>query len=276
MKKIFATLLLTLTSLSVFAKDNKCSMIIPWTTGGTSDLAARALQKGNNNITIDYKPGAFANLAVGYIASNPDSFMLSPLHMFSANNPVKDVGVEVTRVMYGTDFVIITGKDLKIDDLLTKKVNLGIPGMGTGYHAIALDMKQKNSQLEIISMGSDSKALPSLVNKEIDAYIASGPIAKQWTESFSNITNVLDLPFGRKVVVGDLTLQNFTFQGILVSKSASAEQRARVDQCIDSAVSSTDFRKDADRLGLRVINSSSTEATKITNEYFRMMKKHGL
>lgn len=275
MKKLF-TLLLMFAALSAFAKDDRCSMVIPWTTGGTSDLAARALQKGNNNILIDYKPGAFAAVAVNHINSNPDVFMLSPLHMFSAGNPIKDVNLDVTRVMYGTDFVIVTGKDVKVEDLLTKKINLGIPGLGTGYHAIALDIQQRNNQLEIIPMGSDAKAIPSLINKDIDAYIASGPIAKQWTESFPTISNVLDLPFGKKVTVSGLTLQNFTFQGILVNKNASQEQKSKVDQCIDAAVSSSEFKKEADRLSLRVINSSGTEATRVTNEYFRMMKKHGL
>jgi tripartite-type tricarboxylate transporter receptor subunit TctC len=178
--------------------------------------------------------------------------------------------------MYGTDYAIVTGKDIKVEDLLSKKVNLGIPGFGTGYHAIALAIQQRNSQLEIIPIGSDSKAIPSLINKDIDAYIASGSIAKQWTESFSTVSNILDLPFGKKVTLNGLTLQNFSFAGILVSKNASQEQKAKVNQCIDLAVASLEFKKETDRLGLRVINSSGAEATRITNEYFRMMKKHGL
>ncbi len=275
MKRILCLIFAAL-SVSAFAKEEKCPLVIPWTTGGTSDLAARALQKGNNNIIVDYKPGAFATIAVNHIVSNPDTFMLSPLHMYSATNPVKDPNIDIIRVMYGTDFTIVSGKSFKVEDLLTKKVNVGIPGMGTGYHAIALDLQQRNNQIEIISMGSDAKALPSLVNKDIDFYIASGPIAKQWTESFPSINNVLDLPFAKKVTVSGLTLQNFTFQGIFVGKNSSSEQRAKINQCLDSAIASQDFLKEADRLGLRVINSTGSEATRITNEYFRMMKKHGL
>lgn len=268
--------LLTCLAMNVFAKDDTCTMVIPFPPGGASDLNARALQKGNSDIVIEYKPGAFAAVAVNHITNNPSSFMLSPLQMLSASNPNKDVNIEILKVMYGIDISIVANKSLKIDDLLDKKLNVGISNLGSMQHAIALEVQSKNKQIEIIPINSDPKALTLLMNKDIDAYIGNNVIIKQWTENFPTLNTLIEIPFAKKVSVGNVVLKNSFFQGIIISKNATKDQRQKIEECVNTATASDAFKQETAKLHLRVINSNASDADKITAEYINEMKKHGL
>lgn len=272
--KLKTTLLALLTCLcvNVFAKDATCSMIVPFAAGGGGDINARVLQKGNKNIVIEYKPGAFAAAAVNHINNNPDSFMLAPLVMFGADNPNKDVNVDVLRVMYGIDLVIVSNREMSVDDLVDKKLNIGIPYVGTTQHIIALQFANKNKQMELIPMGGDTKALPALVSKDLDAYITNTVVAKQWIKNYPQFHSVVEIPFDKKVFTHGITLENYLFQGIIISKFANKEQKQKIEECIDTATSAPEFKQEIANLNIKVVNS---DATKVTAEYHKLRKKYG-
>lgn len=274
MKKLFVLICSILLVNSAAAE--KCSLVIPWGAGGSSDLAARALQKGNNDIIIDYKPGAYASVAISHLANNPGSFLLSAPVMLSSQNPNKDANIDIVRVMYGFDMSIVTGKNMTIEDLLTKKVNIGIPSVGIINHAIALELKQHNPNIELVTTGSDAKTLPLLMNGDIDAYVSTDNIAKRWSQGFENVRIVIKLPFGEKVNARQFSFTNYGFHGIILYKSASEKQKENVNRCLDLAISSSEFKSEVDKLGLRVINAKGVDSAKIVNAYLDSMKKHGL
>lgn len=274
MKKLFVLICSILLVNSAAAE--KCSLVIPWGAGGSSDLAARALQKGNNYIIIDYKPGAYASVAISHLSNNPSTILLSPPVMYSSQNPIKEINVDIVRVMYGFDMSIATGKNINIDDLFSKKINVGISSFSIPQHAIALELQRNNPNIQIVTTGNDAKALPLLMNGDIDVYITISHIIKQWTQGFRNINVIKNLPFGENVTVREFNFTNFGFHGVMLHKSASEQQRAHADNCLNLATSSVEFKAEADKLGLKVINAKGSDSDRIVSTYLNIMKKYGL
>jgi tripartite-type tricarboxylate transporter receptor subunit TctC len=274
MKSLLTLLIGLLVSASTFAAS--CNMVIPWPPGGTSDINARVLQKGNPDIRIEYKPGAFAASAIQHINANTDTFLLSPAHMFSSKNPDKNLDIDFLRPMYSTNLTMISATDVTVDQLLTKKVTLGIPALGTIHHAIALELKEKNNLINIIPTKGDATALPMIINKDIDLYISASPTMNIWMTQQSTIKKVIDLPFNKEVKLGDLVIKNYLFQGIFVSKKASLEARNFINDCLDKSLNTTEFKSESARLNLNVPNLTTIESSDYFNRQIEMLRKYGL
>ena len=212
MKKFLVPILLFLFSLSAWA--NQCTMILPYPPGGSGDLYGRIIEKQNKDILIQYRPGAFANAGISAIQQNKDWFMLSVANMHSINNPMKNPNVELLKALFVIDSMIITGKDISFNDLLTKKVNVGIPLPGHTHHTISLVLKQRNPDLEIIQFGADAKALTSVVNGDIDAYVISSPIGNEWLKQFPKLKLVADIPYGQPFRSNGIVLESLNFFGV--------------------------------------------------------------
>jgi hypothetical protein len=101
----------------------------------------------------------------------------------------------------------IVSKKITITNILTTKVNIGVPFIGTPQHIIALQLKEINPFIEIIPMGSDPKALPSLMDNSLDMYIVSDIVNSQWARDF-NFTSILHIPANEKVNISGHTIIN--------------------------------------------------------------------
>ena len=273
MKKLLA-LMLCLFSLSTWA--NSCLMILPYPPGGSGDLYGRIIEKQNKDIMIQYKPGAFASAGVFAINQNKDSFMLSVANMHSINNPNKNPNVELLKVLFVIDSMILTSKDISFTDLLSKKVNVGIPLPGHTHHTISLVLNQKNPDLEVIQFGADAKALISLLNGDIDAYVISSPIGNEWLKQYPKLKQLVDIPFGQPFKSNGVTLESLNFFGVFVSKDATAEQKQNALNCVNRAISQPGYNEDFNRIGIKPREFSDKEKDQLLDRYIQGMRKVGL
>lgn len=275
MKKILIAFLCMI-SLSVWSNQPSCTMIIPAPPGGSSDLYGRIIEKQNKDVVIQYRPGAYASSAISTMQQNNDWFMLTVANMFSINNPNKTPNVEMIQALFVIDTMIITGKDITFEDLLKKKVNVGIPFLGHTHHAISLTLKQKNPDLEIIAFGSDSKALTSIVNGDIDAYVISSPIGNEWVKQFSKLKTIADIPFGQPFKSNGVTLESLNFFGVFVNKDSTAEQKQNALTCINRAKSKPGYSEEFTRIGIKTREFTDREKDQLLERYVQGLRRVGL
>lgn len=274
MKKIIYSLLLLLSALPTWA--NNCSMIIPFPAGGSSDLYGRILQKQNPDINITYKPGAFASQSISVIRANKDAFILGIANMFSAENPDKNPNVELLTILFFIDAMILTNKNITISDLLAKNANVGIPVIGHANHTIALKIKQKNPNLEIIPFGGDVKGLPSLINKDVDAYIVSSPLGKQWVNQYPTLKILAEISYNRPYKLGDFTLESLNFVGIFVNKDASFEQKQNAINCVQKSMSQRAYYDEFLKIGIMPIAIFGKEKDDALKRHIELLREVGL
>lgn len=273
MKKLLATVLF-LFSMTAWA--NTCTMVLPYPTGGSGDLYGRIIEKQNRDIIIQYRPGAFASVGVSALNQNKDWFMLSVANMHSNNNPNKNPNVELIKALFVIDSMIITGKDITFNDLLTKKVNVGIPLPSHTHHVISLNLKQKNPDLEIIQFGADTKALTSVINGDIDAYVISSPIGNEWLKQFPKLRMLADVPFGKPFRAGGVTLESLNFFGVFVHKDATPEQKQHALNCINRSISQPGYSEEFARIGIKTRDFTDRERDQLLEGYIRGMRQVGL
>jgi len=273
MKKLLG-LLLYLFSASLWA--NSCGMILPVSPGGSTDLYGRIIEKQNKDIVIQYKPGAFASAGVFALQQHKDLFMLTVANMHSISNPNKNPNVELLKVLFVIDSMIITSKDIAFADLLNKKVNVGIPLPGHTHHTISLVLKQKNPDLEIITFGADAKALISLLNGDIDAYVISSPIGNEWLKQFPKLKLLADIPFGQPFKSHGVTLESLNFFGVFMNKDATSEQKQNALSCVTRATAQPGYSEEFARIGIKIREFSDKEKDQLLERYIAGMRKVGL
>lgn len=274
MKMFLSSLVLYLFLIPVWA--NSCTMVLPFPAGGSSDLYSKIIQKQNTDIVIQYKPGAFAAVATSAMQTNKDWFMLSVANMYSAGNPNKNINLELLKILFFIDSMIITNKNISFSDLLTKKVNVGVPVIGHTHHAISLAIKQKNPNLEVISFGGDVKALPALISGDIDAYVISSPIGNNWLSQFPSLNLVSDIPFNKPYMSEGVVLESLNFFGVFVHKDATPEQKQHALNCIQKSISQPGYVEEFSRIGIKPKEFNGKEKDNILNRYITSLRLVGL
>lgn len=267
-------LLLILLVITINTSANECRLIVPYAPGGSTDLYANALRTSNRKFHIDYKPGAFTSLAIAHIEHNKDQFFIANPVMYSAANPNKNPNVELLHILFGIDLAIITGKNITFEDLLTKQLNIGVPGIGQPQHLVALQLKEKNPLIEIVPMGSDIKALPLVINKGIDAYISGAVIANKWLVDFNTITNIVTVPFNKSITINNVTLSNLNFIGVFVSKDLTTLQRAHITSCINTSTTAAEYRTILSSVGIVPLNIIGIEKDKLLEAHIKWLQKY--
>lgn len=272
MKKSLLALIISAFSLTATAND--CKLIVPFTPGGSTDIYANALKKGNSQFFIDYKPGAFSALATSHINQNKDQFFMATPSMYSASNPNKSPDIDLLQILFGIDLAIVTGKQATLDDLLTKKVSIGVPNIGQAQHLIALQLQEKNPLIVIVPTGGDTKAIQLLVNKEIDAYVSSSIIANKWLGDFNTLSNITTVPFNKPVTRNNVTLHNLNFVGIFVSKDLSDSQKDHISKCINTSTASSEYKSAISEIGISPLNATGLEKDKLLAAHIKWLRKH--
>lgn len=274
MKKFLGAIALCLSILPVWA-NTTCNMIVPFPAGGSSDLYGRIMQRQNPDIVMTFKPGAFASQAIAVTRSSKDAFILGIPNMYSADNPDKNPPVELLNILFFIDAMIVTNKNIAVTDLLSKNINMGIPGIGQAQHTIALKLKQRNSNMEIIAFGGDVKALPSLINKEIDAYVVSGPLGRQWLNQYPTLKVLAEISYNRPFKLGDITLENLNFVGIFVNKDATPEQKQQAVDCVNRASSKPEYFQEFSRIGITATTIVGREKDQALKRYIEILREVG-
>lgn len=269
---IIFTLLL---STAAVAKD-ACTLLVPFPPGGSTDIRARSMQLGNSNIDIDYKPGAFGSVAIDQMNKTKNSFLLSPAFMYSAKNPVKDLDIELNRVLFAVPLAIITIKDISLDDLADKPLKVGVPCRGCQIEGLAREIKNKNPNITVVPIPGDAKALPMIMNGDLDIYLGLAVGVNQWKKSYDNMKVLGTIPFNGTLKIRDIELLHLEFGGVFTKGKIDSSEKAAIENCIDKSVTSKEFIEQNKKNNLYLVNLSQQESQQILESYRKFLRKHGL
>lgn len=273
--KLLISFFVFILSTAAVAKD-ACTLLVPFPPGGATDINARSLQIGNPDIGIDYKPGAFGSVAINQMNKSNNSFILSPAFMYSAKNPVKDLNIELNRVIFAMPIKIVTIKKINLNDLADKPLKVGITCKGCQFEGLALEIKNKNPNISIIVTGGDAKALPMIMNEDLDIYLTTGVIADNWKNSFENIKIIGEVPFNKTLKIQDIELTNLAFAGIFTKGTIDPSEKSIIENCINKSVTSNEFAEQIKKSNLSYVKISQQESQEILKSFLAFMKKHGL
>lgn len=277
MKTISIFILLLLSStLSLAIADEKCTLLIPFPPGGASEINARSLQIGNNNIDIEYKPGAYGISAINYMNRSKNTFLLSPAMMYSENSPSKDLNLKMNRILFGSSIKIITIKDHTLNDLSNKPLRIGIHNPGSQFEAFAKEIKNKNPKIIIVITGSDVKALPMIMNGDLDVYLSTGPNVDAWKKMFDNIKIIGEIPFNGTITIGEIKLKNLSFAAIFTNGNLSKEEEMIIDNCLDKATNNQNFYEYITKNNIPYIKVDKNVSKNLLAEYIEYLRNHGL
>jgi len=276
MKNFILILLLLSSTISLASANEKCTLLIPFPPGGASEINARSLQIGNSNIGIEYKPGAYGNSAINYMNKSKNTFLLSPAMMYSANNPNKDLNVKMNRIVFGSSVKIITIKNYTLNDLLTKPLKIGIHNPGSQFEAFAKEIKNKNTKIIIVITGSDVKALPMIMNGDLDVYFSTGPNVDAWTKMFDNIKVIGEIPFNETINIGEIKLKNLSFAAIFTNKGLTKEEEIIIDNCLDQATNNQKFSEYVIKNNIPHLKVDKNVSTNLLEEYIKYLQNYGL
>jgi len=272
MKKIILSLLLAAAS---YANAQTCTIVLALKPGGATDIIARILQRYNPDIVVDYKPGAYAIPAMSYIDKNTRAVILSQPAMYSKQSPNQEPNVDVIKVFGAYDHGIVTSKNLTFNDLLTKKINIGISFIGSPAHVIGEQLKSKNPKIELIAFGGDTTAFTSVKNGDVDAYITAWPSIHNWTtdHGFKNLARINSI---NGTTQEGIELSNVSRVGLFMSKNATQEQKAETLKCVNKAINNEDAKRELKENHLTILNQEGNDAVKSIQTYVNTLKYYGI
>ena len=180
--------------------DRPITMICPWTPGGPTDAAVRALSDalgralGNKRIVIDNKPGAGGALGGQYLGQNakPDGYTLAqiPLGVFrlpyltkTSFNPVTDLTYIIGVAGYNFGLTVRADSPWKTwqEFIAAAKakpgtMRYGSPGIGTSLHITMEDigLREGIKWVHVPYKGTAQTTAAILAN-EVDAIVGSPP-----------------------------------------------------------------------------------------------------
>lgn len=280
MKKTLITALTSLALLSTagmtHAEQLQCGVVINFPAGGTSDRYAKLLQQTNPEWKIEYQVGSFATKAISFLGDNTSYVYFGSPVMFGEKNPDQNPPVELYRILIGAPVLAVTGKNVTLEDFKNKPLNVGVPSFGTAHHMIALQLKEKNPNIEVISTGGDSKALPMISNGDLDVYFVSKPAGLRFLNDHSSFSQLAEFKFGEPVDVNGAVIKSQGFNGLFVHKNATEKQRQFIKNCVDKSLSDPLWAETLSKMGVDAIDVTGEKKDQALQEYVANLKKNGL
>jgi len=274
MKKTLLAMLMVL-GVSTSQASEKCGVIIDFPPGGTSDRYARLLQKYNPDFKIEYKVGGQSVPAINFLSENPTYIYLGSPVLFGPSSPMKDPPIELYKILIAAPILAVTTRsDLSFQDILNNKINIGVPGLGTAHHFIGEQLRYVNPKVEVISTGGDAKALPLVMNKDIDLYLISATSGLNWLKQFPVINKVFEVSMNTPHQSNGITLSSVGFNGAFILKTASPEQKAIAKRCLDKAISNEGWTRELEQMGAGPVEISGESKDKELQKYIEMSNKY--
>lgn len=274
MKSWILFFMLTIITGSAYA--STCGVVIDFPPGGTSDRYARLLQKYNSEYRIEYRTGGMSVPAVNFLGDNPEFIYLGSPVLFGDKSPLKNPPIELYKILIGAPILAVTTKSIDWNKLLTDKINIGVPGLGTSHHLIVEQLKEYNSNIEVVPTGGDSKALPMVINGDLDVYLISATSGLVWLDNHKQIKNIFTVEFNKPFIKGNVRLLSIGFNGAFIHKGASPLQRQKAIDCLDKVTNQPGWTDELQKMGagpVQLIGKEKEDALKLYVETLRKFNK---
>ena len=183
------------------------------------DEANRIQQK--YTFLFDTRPGAGSSIAARYVENNTNTILqTSSAHFIRPNfYPTESHEINNFRELLplaSPPMAVASAKYRNWSEVPTSRpINVGISGLGTTSHLIAMQIKTRYPNLQPIPFKSTNDSILSLIGGQIDLHVGFLGEMKEWTKTKKNLY-ILGMT-GTKSVGGHPLLINQHFPSILAN-----------------------------------------------------------
>ncbi len=272
-KKVITSIALSALISSAIAKDT-CGVVIDVAPGGIADRYARLLQKYNPNFNVFFKPGGLGIPAVNHLRDNPTHIYLSTPALFGDKSPLPNPPLELHKIVLAAPIMAVTNKpNVDLNFILTGKANVGIPAVNTAHDLIAEQLKLLNPNIQIIPTGGNSRALPLIMTGELDVFIVSAGDGIGWINQFKTVKEIFKISLGNTLKVKDAEILNVGFNGAMLYKNATPEQKEFAKECLAKAITNDNWFEDMKELHANPVRLSEKERDNLLSQYIGLLRK---
>ncbi len=190
MKRILATLLITLTSI-VNAKEN-ITIFYAWGPGDSVANYHRTLANEANkiqdkyNFIFDTKPGAGGAIASNHVLNTPNTILAHSTAFFVRPVVYPNESYDLTKfkeqyVHCMAPMAVTSTKYKSVKDV-PDNASVGISGLGVTTHLAAIELKKRYPNLNIVPFKSTNDSMLSMVSGQTDLHIGFISEAEQWSK----------------------------------------------------------------------------------------------
>jgi tripartite-type tricarboxylate transporter receptor subunit TctC len=272
MKNLIISLCLALGTLNASAQ-KVTEFVVPFGTGGVSDITARVIVKGmsNEKYVVANRPGAGSQIAIAYSAKNNLPMLSTASAVFASNlyalknlsyNPDKDLEIIASVGVIPT--VLICNKKTgitKISDIVDRSSSLsfGTGGFGTNDHLVTeylFSLTKKRPILVTYAAGGNVHAV-NLLGGHIDCTFTNYPTVKSIIDHqnvqvilSSHAIPGLNAPTWEQVFKKPFPIQSYLV--VNVPSTMSPAQKKEITQDFALSLSKESVKEDLKRAGLFV------------------------
>jgi ABC-type nitrate/sulfonate/bicarbonate transport system substrate-binding protein len=269
LKKALTVAVVAFSTAAVSAQAETCNVVTQ--NGGLTDQLFRIMQKHNPDFRVTYRISAFNVTQVELTEKDPSFMILSPPVFFSKKNPNPNPPLEMVKVLSSSNAALVTNTGVTVEDLATKKLNIGIPAFAQYSHSLALALQDKNPNLNIIVVPAKD-APPMLTSGDLDIYIHTEPVVDRFVENFGSEKIVVVAP-DKPTNINGINAKSLHFSSIWINKKATSAQRDHVLKCLAALENNSAFDEDIAKTGSTVrLNISDTERDQYLSDFKLMLK----
>jgi tripartite-type tricarboxylate transporter receptor subunit TctC len=271
---VVTTGIMTVSAVPALAQSNECKVVTQG-PGGLTDQLFRIMEKHNPDFKVTYRISLYNVTALEVLERNPEYMMLSPPVFYSKQNPRPNPNIEHVKVLSSSNAAIATAKDITIQDLANKKLNVGIPAFAQYSHVLSLTLKQKNPDINIIVVPAKD-APPMLKNGDLDIYIHTEPTIDTFVTNF-NVKKIAVVAPDKPTDFNGIQTKSLHFSSIWVNKDATPAQKEHVKKCIEKIANNPAFIEDIAKTGSTVrLNIPENEKDRYLSDFINLLKKWDL
>lgn len=273
-KTITAGLLM---AASAVASAQTCHVVATGGPGSYTDQNYRMLERYNSNFQVRYDATPFNVTAIEFLGNNPEYFLLSPAMMQGKTNPRPNPPVEMLAILNTSNAAIITGNNTKVTDLADKTLNVGFPVVNIYSHVLALQLKEKNPNLNLVPVPPKS-ALPVLKSGQLDVYIALEPLLDTWVAKQDlGLTKISVIKPDAVTDLNGVKAKSLHFLAVWVHKNSTPEQKAHMMKCLETSALNPGFIEDQRRVGATPrVTLNAAERDRYLTDWVALLKKFDL
>lgn len=175
--------------------DRPVTLVVPYSPGGSTDLLARQLATGlqevwGQPVVVENRAGAGSMIGAAHVAqARPDGYTLLFNTAAQATAPAlyrdlpfdPETGITPVAMVSYSPFLIVAGSGVEaetLEDLLVEGAERGLfvatAGLGSSSHfAAELFVGQSGLEMDIVHYGGGGEALTDLMGGHSDLYISS-------------------------------------------------------------------------------------------------------
>jgi tripartite-type tricarboxylate transporter receptor subunit TctC len=262
-------LLSLIASICIFSSASATEFTVYFGPGGVSDRATRVITKHlPENYLVVNRPGAGGRIAISHLQKTESIMLATMSQIYVTNNLMStpagydaEKDLEIIATIGTTPNLLACKKSLgftEVKDLVGKKLNFGVTGVGTSEHIATATLLTKIPGDHVIvpySQGGNS-AVKDLIGGQLDCTFGN----------FSTIQPVITsdkitiLLASHKLGLGvptwnDMYGEKFPFQSylsIVLSSHLDADTKKRIKAEVTTALSNPDIKRELENIGIFV------------------------